>query len=134
MPSVVESFGPDRQQYFMLFVGGVCRYSLDRILNRCDCSLQHSLEWLHITLVLELLRIHSPLVQILNYLINLCDEKVNTLRMIMENLHILIIDEVTMVDHCLLAYVHGRLRQIKQTGDICCLQTSFGKFGSSFHS
>ncbi|XP_072239813.1 uncharacterized protein [Leuresthes tenuis] len=45
------------------------------------------------------------------------DEKVNTLRMKMRNLHILIIDEVSMVDHRLLAYVHGRLRQIKQTGD-----------------
>ena len=29
----------------------------------------------------------------------------------------LIIDEVSMVDHRLLAYIHGRLRQIKQTGD-----------------
>lgn len=32
-------------------------------------------------------------------------------------LQTLIIDEVSMVDHNLLSYVHGRLRQIKQTGD-----------------
>ncbi|XP_041939999.1 ATP-dependent DNA helicase PIF1-like [Alosa sapidissima] len=35
----------------------------------------------------------------------------------MGSLQILIIDEVSMVDHRLLAYIHGRLRQIKQTGD-----------------
>ncbi|XP_060776102.1 uncharacterized protein LOC132885442 [Neoarius graeffei] len=45
------------------------------------------------------------------------DEKVNCLRNKMRSLQILIIDEVSMVDHRLLAYVHGRLRQIKQTGD-----------------
>ena len=35
----------------------------------------------------------------------------------MGNLQILIIDEVSIVDHRLLVYIHGRLRQIKQTGD-----------------
>ncbi|XP_076120789.1 uncharacterized protein LOC143101377 [Alosa pseudoharengus] len=45
------------------------------------------------------------------------DEKVNTLRTKMCNLQILIIDEVSMVDNRLFAYIHGRLRQIKQTGD-----------------
>ncbi|XP_062409039.1 uncharacterized protein LOC134100005 [Sardina pilchardus] len=45
------------------------------------------------------------------------DEKVNSLRTKMGSLQILIIDEVSMVDHRLLAYIHGRLRQIKQTGD-----------------
>ena len=45
------------------------------------------------------------------------DEKVNSLRSRMGSLQILIIDEVSMVDHRLLTYVHGRLRQIKQTGD-----------------
>ncbi|TKS65922.1 ATP-dependent DNA helicase PIF1 [Collichthys lucidus] len=47
----------------------------------------------------------------------LSDEKVNSLRTKMSNVHILIIDEISMVDHRLLAYIHGRLRQIKQTGD-----------------
>ncbi|XP_063048465.1 uncharacterized protein LOC134442065 [Engraulis encrasicolus] len=45
------------------------------------------------------------------------DEKVNRLRNKMRNLHILIIDEISMVDHKLLSYIHGRLRQIKQPGD-----------------
>ncbi|KAK0151767.1 ATP-dependent DNA helicase PIF1 [Merluccius polli] len=45
------------------------------------------------------------------------DDKVNSLRSRMGNLQILIIDEVSMVDHRLLTYIHGRLRQIKQTGD-----------------
>ena len=35
----------------------------------------------------------------------------------MRHLQILVIDEISMVDHNLLAYVHGRLRQIKQTAD-----------------
>lgn len=37
--------------------------------------------------------------------------------MLYSDLHIVIIDEISMVDHNLLGYVHGRLRQIKQTGD-----------------
>ncbi|XP_072565389.1 uncharacterized protein [Paramormyrops kingsleyae] len=45
------------------------------------------------------------------------DEKINSLRAELGNLQILIIDEISMVDHKLLAYIHGRLRQIKQTGD-----------------
>ncbi|KAI4872883.1 hypothetical protein NFI96_009167 [Prochilodus magdalenae] len=45
------------------------------------------------------------------------DEKINSLRAKMGNLQIVIIDEISMVDHKLLAYVHGRLRQIKQPGD-----------------
>ncbi|XP_072564692.1 uncharacterized protein, partial [Paramormyrops kingsleyae] len=45
------------------------------------------------------------------------DEKINSLRAELGNLQILIIDEISMVDHKLLAYIHGRLRQIKQIGD-----------------
>ncbi|XP_072572246.1 uncharacterized protein [Paramormyrops kingsleyae] len=45
------------------------------------------------------------------------DEKINSLRAELGNLQILIIDEISMVDHKLLSYIHGRLRQIKQTGD-----------------
>ncbi|XP_073723480.1 LOW QUALITY PROTEIN: uncharacterized protein [Misgurnus anguillicaudatus] len=47
----------------------------------------------------------------------LSDDKINSLRSKMACLQILIIDEISMVDHHLLSYVHGRLRQIKQTGD-----------------
>lgn len=47
----------------------------------------------------------------------LSEEKINSLRAKLSNLQILIIDEISMVDHRLLAYIHGRLRQIKQTGD-----------------
>ncbi len=47
----------------------------------------------------------------------LSDDKINSLRVKMGGLQIMIIDEVSMVDHHLLSYVHGRLRQIKQTGD-----------------
>ncbi|KAK6165196.1 hypothetical protein SNE40_023581 [Patella caerulea] len=49
--------------------------------------------------------------------IGLSSEKVNTLRSKLGNLEILIIDEISMVDHKLLCYIHGRLRQIKQTPD-----------------
>ncbi|XP_034537730.1 uncharacterized protein LOC117811513 isoform X3 [Notolabrus celidotus] len=45
------------------------------------------------------------------------EEKINSLRAKLCDLQILIIDEISMVDHRLLAYIHGRLRQIKQTGD-----------------
>jgi len=51
------------------------------------------------------------------------DEKINSLRAKLGKLQILIIDEISMVDHKLLAYIHGRLRQIKQTGDY----SAFGK-------
>ncbi|XP_076870505.1 uncharacterized protein LOC143521483 isoform X1 [Brachyhypopomus gauderio] len=51
------------------------------------------------------------------------DEKINALRTKLGNLDILIIDEISMVDHKLLAYIHGRLRQIKQCGDY----SAFGK-------
>ncbi|XP_026120183.1 LOW QUALITY PROTEIN: uncharacterized protein LOC113099530, partial [Carassius auratus] len=47
----------------------------------------------------------------------LSDDKINSLRTKLGTLQILIIDEVSMVDHRLLSYIHGRLRQIKQTGD-----------------
>ncbi|XP_073688692.1 uncharacterized protein [Garra rufa] len=47
----------------------------------------------------------------------LSDEKINSLRTKLGSLQILIVDEVSMVDHRLLSYIHGRLRQIKQTGD-----------------
>lgn len=39
----------------------------------------------------------------------------NTLRAKYEDLQLLIIDEISMVDHKLLTYVHGRLSQIKQS-------------------
>ena len=45
------------------------------------------------------------------------EEKLNSLRAKYSSLQLLIIDEISMVDHKLLAYVHGRLRQIKQSGD-----------------
>ncbi|XP_050957725.1 LOW QUALITY PROTEIN: uncharacterized protein LOC127158760, partial [Labeo rohita] len=45
------------------------------------------------------------------------EDKLNCLRAKYSDLQILIIDEISMVDHNLLAYIHGRLRQIKQTGD-----------------
>ena len=51
------------------------------------------------------------------------EEKVSTVRANLGDLQILVIDEISMVDHNLLAYVHGRLRQIKQTGD----HSPFGK-------
>ncbi|XP_070549918.1 ATP-dependent DNA helicase PIF1-like [Ptychodera flava] len=45
------------------------------------------------------------------------EEKINTLRCKLGTLQILIIDEISMVDKRLLSYVHGRLRQIKHTGN-----------------
>ncbi|XP_070407786.1 uncharacterized protein [Nothobranchius furzeri] len=45
------------------------------------------------------------------------EEKLNSLRSRFCDLQLLIIDEISMVDHNLLSYVHGRLRQIKQTGN-----------------
>ena len=45
------------------------------------------------------------------------EEKPNSLHAKYSSLQLLIIDEISMVDHKLLAYVHGRLRQIKQSGD-----------------
>ena len=49
--------------------------------------------------------------------IPLGEAKLNSLRAKYSSLQILIIDEISMVDHNLLAYIHGRLRQIKQCGD-----------------
>ncbi len=45
------------------------------------------------------------------------EEKLNCLRAKYSDLQILIIDEISMFDHNLFAYIRGRLRQIKQTGD-----------------
>ncbi|XP_047183305.1 uncharacterized protein LOC124849374 [Scophthalmus maximus] len=45
------------------------------------------------------------------------EERLSTLRAKYSDLQLVIIDEISMVDHKLLAYVHGRLRQIKQVGD-----------------
>ncbi|XP_029931521.1 uncharacterized protein LOC115376171 [Myripristis murdjan] len=45
------------------------------------------------------------------------EDKLNSLRAKLSQVQILIIDEISMVDHNVLAYVHGRLRQVKQTGD-----------------
>ncbi|XP_062618787.1 uncharacterized protein LOC134280394 [Saccostrea cucullata] len=54
----------------------------------------------------------------------------NTLRAKYENLKLIIIDEISMVDHKLLTYVHGRLTQIKQSkkvfGNVAVL--AFGDF------
>ncbi|XP_061601162.1 uncharacterized protein LOC133463585 [Cololabis saira] len=50
--------------------------------------------------------------------IPLGEEKVNSLRAKYCDLQILIIDEISMVDHRLLTYVHSRLRRIKQTGNV----------------
>ncbi|XP_038139885.1 uncharacterized protein LOC119782800 [Cyprinodon tularosa] len=49
--------------------------------------------------------------------IPLGEEKLNSFRAKYCDLQLLIIDEISMVDHNLLSYIHGRLRQIKQTGD-----------------
>lgn len=46
------------------------------------------------------------------------EKKLNSLRAKFTDLQILVIDEISMVDQNLLAYIHGRLRQIKQTGDL----------------
>nr|XP_033961050.1 ATP-dependent DNA helicase PIF1 [Pseudochaenichthys georgianus]XP_033961052.1 ATP-dependent DNA helicase PIF1 [Pseudochaenichthys georgianus] len=51
------------------------------------------------------------------------EERVSTLRAELSDLQILVIDEISMVNHNLLAYVHGRLRQIKQISD----HSPFGK-------
>lgn len=45
------------------------------------------------------------------------EDKLNCLRAKYSDLQILIIDEISMVDQNLFAYIHGRLRQIKQSGD-----------------
>uniref|UniRef100_A0ABM0MHP0 ATP-dependent DNA helicase n=1 Tax=Saccoglossus kowalevskii TaxID=10224 RepID=A0ABM0MHP0_SACKO len=44
-------------------------------------------------------------------------DTLTTIRSKLSSLQILIIDEISMVDKKLLCYIHGRLRQIKQTGD-----------------
>ena len=51
------------------------------------------------------------------------EEKTNSPGANSSRLQILIIDEISMVDHKLLACIHGRLRQIKQCQD-------FSPFGS----
>ncbi|XP_030832915.1 uncharacterized protein LOC584759 isoform X5 [Strongylocentrotus purpuratus] len=47
------------------------------------------------------------------------EERINTLRNKLGQLQILIIDEISMVDSKLLYYIHGRLRQIKQSRTDC---------------
>lgn len=44
-------------------------------------------------------------------------EKLNSLRAKYCDLQILIIDEISIIYHNFLAYIHGRLRQIKQCGN-----------------
>ncbi|VDI31282.1 Hypothetical predicted protein [Mytilus galloprovincialis] len=53
---------------------------------------------------------------------------VNSLRAKYESvrIHVLFIDEISMVDHKLLSYIHGRLSQIKQT------KTYFGNIATCF--
>lgn len=48
---------------------------------------------------------------------DLRDEKLNSLRLKYSDLQILIIDEISMVGHILLIWIHFRLRQIKASGD-----------------
>ncbi|KAJ8034442.1 ATP-dependent DNA helicase PIF1 [Holothuria leucospilota] len=43
------------------------------------------------------------------------EDQLNTLRSKLKNLQVLIIDEVSMVDHNMLNYIHGRLQQIMRT-------------------
>ena len=45
------------------------------------------------------------------------EDKINTLRTKLASLKILIIDEISMVDHKMLAYIHGRLKQVNRTAD-----------------
>ena len=45
------------------------------------------------------------------------EEKISQLRNQLGQLQILIIDEISMVDQKMLWYIHGRLRQLKQTRD-----------------
>ncbi|KAK7878888.1 hypothetical protein WMY93_034234, partial [Mugilogobius chulae] len=45
------------------------------------------------------------------------EERLNSLRAKYVDLQIVIIDEISMVSHDLLIYIHNRLRQIKQRGD-----------------
>ena len=47
------------------------------------------------------------------------EEKLSTLRNKLATLHILIIDEISMVDQKMMCYIHGRLRQLKQTRTQC---------------
>ena len=51
------------------------------------------------------------------------EEKISQLRTRLAQLQILIIDEISMVDQKLLWYIHGRLRQLKQSRD----NSPFGK-------
>ncbi|XP_006822000.1 uncharacterized protein LOC102807333, partial [Saccoglossus kowalevskii] len=59
--------------------------------------------------------------------IPLGNDKINSVRCKLSTLQILVIDEISMVDHKLLAYIHGRLRQIKQIsshspfGNVCVM-------------
>ena len=43
------------------------------------------------------------------------EEKISTLRHKLRQLQILVVDEISMVGHKLLCYIHGRLQQIKQS-------------------
>ncbi|XP_058495553.1 ATP-dependent DNA helicase PIF1-like [Solea solea] len=49
------------------------------------------------------------------------EEKINSLRTKFSDLQMLIIEEISMVNHNLLAYIHGRLCQMKQSGNICVI-------------
>ena len=55
------------------------------------------------------------------------EAKLSTLRTELNDLQILVIDEISMVSHNLLAYIHGRLRQVMQSGD-------HSPFGNVCHS
>lgn len=45
------------------------------------------------------------------------ENNLNSLKAKLGNLQILIIDEISMISHKLMCYIHGRLRQIKHSGD-----------------
>lgn len=84
----------------MCFVNRTYRYSCIQFLNAA--TIHHTFS----------IGTHASLPYI-----PLGEDKLNSLRAKFSRLQIVIIDEISMVDHNLLAYVHGRLRQVKQTGD-----------------
>ena len=63
----------------------------------------------------------------LHLYVPLGEEKLSTLRTELSDLQILVIDEISMVGHNLLAYIHGRLCQIKHIaadspfGNVCVI-------------
>ncbi|XP_073696195.1 uncharacterized protein [Garra rufa] len=135
----VQGENPDPFHVFISGPGGVGKsvlikaiyYETSRILSK----LSENPDETHVLLTaptgvsafnIDAMTVHSALCIGINATLPyqpLGDEKINSLRTKFGKLQILIIDEISMVDHKLLAYIHGRLRQIKQTGDY----SAFGK-------